>query len=64
MMVGELNVKPHHIKDLIFHHHLEVLGFKQFDFVIGASIENISTRFEISIQFLPSITCDFLKYLA
>jgi len=48
-MVGEFNVDPHHIKDLIFHCHLEVLGFKQFAFVFGASIENISTRFEIPI---------------
>jgi hypothetical protein len=59
-MVGEFNVKPHHIKDLVFLHHLEVLGFKQFVFVI----ENNSTRFEIPIQFPPSITCDLLKYLA
>jgi hypothetical protein len=64
MMVGELNVEPHHIKDLNFHHHLEVLGFKQFVFVIGTSIENISTRFEIPIWVPPSITCDLLKYLA
>jgi hypothetical protein len=63
-MVGEFNVEPHHIKNLIFHHHLEVLGFKRFAFVIGASIENISTRFEIPIRFPPSITCDLLKYLA
>jgi hypothetical protein len=64
MMVGEFNVEPRHIKDLVFLHHLEVLGFKQFVFVIGASIENNSTRFEIPIQFPPSITRDLLKYLA